>query len=234
MIPIETFFNLVQSGDLAQVKAALDADAELAHARALDGLSALMMAVYYRQPAIARLLLKYGAQPNLHEACALGLVETVETLLAAQPDQVNPDQVGVNAFAPDGFQPLGLASFFGHLAVVESLLARGVQVDSPSRNPMKVMPLHSACAGGHVDIVRALIAHGAPVNARQAEGFTPLHSAAQNGDLEIIRLLLDAGADPLAADDEGQTPLALAEKANQAQAAALLRPLTATRPGLSQ
>ncbi len=218
MIPIESFFKLVQNGDLAQVKAALDEDAELAHARTLDGLSALMMAVYYRQPAVARLLLKYGAQPNLHEACALGLVGTVETLLDTQPDQVN-------AFAPDGFQPLGLAAFFGHLEVVESLLARSAQVASPSRNPMKIMPLHSACAGGHTAIVRTLIAHGAPVNARQAEGFTPLHSAAQNGDLEILRLLLDAGADPLAADDEGQTPLALAEKASQTQAADLLRSL---------
>lgn len=218
MIPIESFFKLVQNGDLTQVKAALDEDAELAHARTLDGLSALMMAVYYRQPAVARLLLKYGAQPNLHEACALGLVGTVETLLDTQPDQIN-------AFAPDGFQPLGLAAFFGHLEVVESLLARGAQVASPSRNPMKVMPLHSACAGGHTAIVRTLIAHGAPVNARQAEGFTPLHSAAQNGDLEILHLLLDAGADPLAADDEGQTPISLAEKASQTQAADLLRSL---------
>lgn len=218
MIPIESFFKLVQNGDLTQVKAALDEDAELAHARTLDGLSALMMAVYYRQPAVARLLLKYGAQPNLHEACALGLVGTVETLLDNQPDQVN-------AFAPDGFQPLGLAAFFGHLEVVESLLARGAQVASPSRNPMKVMPLHSACAGGHTAIVRTLIAHGAPVNARQAEGFTPLHSAAQKGDQEILHLLLDAGADPLAADDEGQTPISLAEKASQTQAADLLRSL---------
>lgn len=218
MIPIESFFKLVQNGDLTQVKAALDEDAELAHARTLDGLSALMMAVYYRHPAVARLLLKYGAQPNLHEACALGLVGTVETLLDNQPDQVN-------AFAPDGFQPLGLAAFFGHLEVVESLLARGAQVASPSLNPMKVMPLHSACAGGHTAIVRTLIAHGAPVNARQAEGFTPLHSAAQKGDQEILHLLLDAGADPLAADDEGQTPISLAEKASQTQAADLLRSL---------
>ncbi len=219
MILMESFFKLVQSGDLAQVKAALDEDPELAHARTLDGLSALLMAVYYQQPAVARLLLKYGAQPNLHEACALGLLETVEALLATQPDQVN-------TFAPDGFQPLGLASFFGHLGVVESLLAHGAQVDSASRNPMKVMPLHSACAGGHTAIVQTLIARGAPVNARQAEGFTPLHSAAQNGDLEIIRLLLDAGGDPSAADDEGRTPLMLAETANQTQSADLLRPLT--------
>ncbi len=227
MIPIESFFKLVQNGDLAQVKAALDEDAELAHARTLDGLSALMMAVYYRQPAVARLLLKYGAQPNLHEACALGLVGTVETLLDTQPDQVN-------AFAPDGFQPLGLAAFFGHLEVVESLLARSAQVASPSRNPMKIMPLHSACAGGHTAIVRTLIAHGAPVNARQAEGFTPLQEKVlRPGDghrpPERQRRAQAVGAaqglGPLAADDEGQTPLALAEKASQTQAADLLRSL---------
>jgi len=216
MLSTEELFSLIKHGQIEEVQAALVEDPALVHAHESGGASAVLTAVYYSQPAIARLLIKYGATLDLFEASAVGDLEVVRDKVSAQPDLVN-------AVAPDGFQPLGLAAFFGHVDVAEYLLQAGAAVDSPAHNPLKVMPLHSAAAGSWTEIVRLLIAHGAPVNARQGEDFAPLHSAAQNGSLEIITALLDAGADVNARDAEGKTPLFFAMAQNHEEAAALLR-----------
>jgi uncharacterized protein len=187
----------------------------LINARSTDGISAALLAAYYQQPAIARLLVKYGAEIDLFEASAIGLVDQVEQILDSEPEKIND-------YAEDGFQALGLASFFSHLDVVKGLLARGARTDMASRNPMKVMPLHSAVAGRNAEIVKLLIDHGAPINERQADDFTPLHAAAQNGDTAIIQLLLEKGADPNLRDAEGKTALTFALAEDHTKAAEIL------------
>src|SRR5439155_4037813 len=62
-----------------------------------------------------------------------------------------PISSAANAWAEDGFQPLGLASFFGHVDTARVLVEGGADVNSASRNDFKVMPLHSACAAGDPD-----------------------------------------------------------------------------------
>ncbi|MFC3918361.1 ankyrin repeat domain-containing protein [Deinococcus metalli] len=79
----------------------------------------------------------------------------------------------MNAVSPDGFTPLGLASFFGRAEAAQVLLEAGADVHAVSRNPMQVQPLHSAVAGNHEALARVLVAAGADVNAEQADGFTP-------------------------------------------------------------
>ena len=216
MIPTEEFFSLIKEGSLEKVRAALDEDPTLVNARAEGGTSAALLAAYYQHPVVARLVVKYGAQIDIFEACAIGLLDEVENMLSADPEQVN-------AFAQDGFQPLGLASFFGHLDIVNLLLQRGAQVDCPSRNPMQVMPLHSAVAGRSLEVVAALIEHSASPDVRQAGDFTPLHAAAQNGDHAIVQQLLAAGADPNPRDAEGKTPLSFALAEDHAEVVDLLR-----------
>jgi ankyrin repeat protein len=128
----------------------------------------------------------------------------------------------VNVHAPDGFQPLGLASFFGHWGIVELLLLNGADVNSPSDNEMRVMPLHSAVAHRHLEIARLLIAQGADVNAPQQSGFTPLQGAVRNGHIEMIELLLEHGADPDLQGAGGRTPGDEAQSGNQPGMAAVL------------
>lgn len=216
MIPTEEFFDLIKEGSLEKVRAALDEDPSLVNARAEDGTSAALLAAYYEHPVLARLLVKYGAQIDIFEACAIGLLDEVEKILSADPEKVND-------YSEDGFQPLGLASYFGHLEIVTLLLERGAQVDCASRNPMQVMPLHSAVAGRSPEVVAALIERGAPLDARQAGDFTPLHAAAQNGDLPIVQMLLAAGADPSPRDAEGKTPLSFALAEDHGEVVSLLR-----------
>jgi ankyrin repeat protein len=116
----------------------------------------------------------------------------------------------VDAYAADGFFPLGLAAFFGHEEAVRLLLARGANPNLAARNAMKVAAIHAATAAGSFGIARLLIEAGADVNAVQQAGFTPLHAAAMTGQVDLAKLLLDRGADPGARTDDGRTALAMA------------------------
>ena len=210
------FWEAIQQGDRPAVEALLRRSPELAGARVGPGLSPALLALYYNEPEIAGLLVGRDPHVDVFTAAACGLADRLETLLSAQPDLAN-------AVAGDGFQPLGLAAFFGQEAAVRTLLAHGARVDAPSHNPMRVMPLHSSVAHRHLDISRLLLEAGAPVNATQADDFTPLHEAAQNGQVAMLQLLLAYGADLAARKSDGKTPLMLAEEHGQADAAAFLR-----------
>jgi ankyrin repeat protein len=152
---------------------------------------------------------------SIHEAAAMGSVRRIAQLL-------DDDPAAANAWSPDGFQPLGLAAFFGRPEAVELLLARGGEVNTHARHPFHVAALHAALAGPQPSIARLLIDAGADVNARQQAGIAPLHETAQNGDLELTQLLLDHGADPSVVDDQGKTPAATARAHAHEAVAALL------------
>jgi len=136
---------------------------------------------------------RLAAQQDLDvfEASALGDTERVRELVASDPELAN-------AWAEDGFQPLGLASFFGHEDTARALVERGAEVNSPSRNPMKVMALHSAAAAQDPDvrysIAKLLLEAGADPNARQQDDYTPLMAADQHGDVRLRELLVAHGA----------------------------------------
>jgi len=212
----EKFFDAICAGQSQAVKRRLHTTPELVHARDANGLSPVMVAMYYSQPEIAGFLVDKTVTLDVFEAAATGRTVHLIRLLAKQPDLVN-------AYAPDGFQPLGLACFFGQIEAAEYLIKAGASLNSPSRNEMKVMPLHSAAAGGHTKIVRLLLASGADPNARQQGDFTPLHAAAQNGDLEMMHLLLVDGADAEARTTEGKTPIDYAGASGKPQAVKLLK-----------
>jgi len=207
-------FEAIQKGNAREVSKLLEEDRALVDAKK-SGLSALLTAVYHRHPEIARLFVEHGAMLDVFEASALGDVERLRELLAE-------DSSRANAFAPDGFTPLGLAAFFGHPEAVRLLLENGADPNLASANAQRVAPLHSAVAGGKVEIVRMLLARGADVHARQDLGFTALHGAAVGGGEEMIRLLLDHGADPAARNVAGKTPADLARERADKRASEIL------------
>jgi len=212
----EAIVEAIVRGDGERAHALLQADPALANARTSTGESAILLATYYGRREIAAMLLAAGAELNIFEAAATGQTAVVARMLEAEP-------APANAYSHDGFTPLGLASLFGHAEVAGLLLARGAEVNVPSRNAMQVMPLHSAVAGQHLEIARDLLAHGAQVNAAQADAFTPLHGAAQNGQREMVELLLSHSAAVNPRSTGGQTPLDLALEGNHPQVADLLR-----------
>jgi ankyrin repeat protein len=213
---VQQLVEAATSGDLARVRGLLAADPSLANARDASGTSVLLLALYHGRRDVAQVLLEHGPRLDVFEAAAAGRLERVRELLDADPGLLD-------AYAPDGFYPLGLACFFGHPEVAELLLARGADVNRASRNAMRVTSLHAAVATNQVRIAKALLARGADVDARQQQGWTPLHGAAAEGKLELVALLLAHAADPNARSDDGKTPLASALERHQAAAAEVLR-----------
>jgi ankyrin repeat protein len=200
MVAAETdFWQAVKAGDQRADESFVAGDSRLASA-SLDGVSAILLAMYCHRPAVAASLRPHVAELDIFEACALGDLGRVKALLAS-------DGRLANAVAEDGFGALGLACFFDHEGVVRALLASGALVDAASSNGMRVMPLHSAAAARSVAIARLLLEHGAPVNARQGQGksgSTPLMEAAYNGQEDLVDVLMRHGADPVMRDEDGK------------------------------
>jgi len=154
-------------------------------------MSEVLQAIYQRDQARVDELLAREPELDVFEAAAVGRTERLRELL-------DDDPALANAWAEDGFQPLGLASFFGRVDAARLLVEHGAEVNSASRNDFKVMPLHSAAATGdpeaRYELAKLLLEHGADANARQQDDFTPLMAADQHGDKHLRSLLVEHGA----------------------------------------
>jgi uncharacterized protein len=210
------FIKAVTEGNAVKARELLRKNPSLAKTKGQDGVSALLLAVYHGRNEVVNLLLATGMELDIFEAAATGRAERVRALLKGNPALAN-------AFAPDGFTPLGFAAFFGHREAVKVLLDGGAQVNLSSRNALKAVPLRSAAVAGHLDIARLLIDRGAEVNARGEGSLTPLHEVAGVGRIEFARLLLEHGADINARGDDGKTPLTVALDNKQTEMATFLR-----------
>ncbi len=193
----------IQKGKAETLRTLLFEEPALATARDDQGVSLLMLTLYYRQEEMTEAVLARSTELDLFEAAALGRFARVRQLLDADPHLLS-------AFSPDGFTALHLAAFFGHEETASLLLDRGAPVNATARNPMRVAPLHSAVAAGAAEIVSRLLAAGADVNAVQQAGFTPLMGAAAGGRRQMVEELLRYGADPAATSDGGKSARDLA------------------------
>ncbi len=211
----ERIFEAIKAGDAGAIREILGHDPQLAAARNAQGVSAILLARYYGRTEIAELLENSGVDLDVFEAAAAGRVERVR-------EAVEADASLANAFAPDGFTPLGLAAFFGQEAVVACLLDHGAEVNAVSRNATGYTALTAAVARGHVVLVAQLLACGADASHRYGPGHTPLHTAAASGHREVARMLIEYGADPGAKTDEGRTAGELAAEKGHAELATWL------------
>src|SRR5215218_6706719 len=209
-MPTHAIFEAIQQGDAERVRELADAAGQ----RNDEGVSALLFAQYYGRDELVEALRPRRGALDVFEAAALGDVERLRTLL-------DDDPALVDAYADDGFFPLGLAAFFKRADAVRLLLDRGADPNQESRHAQIVVrPIHSAAAdGGSTEIVRLLLDAGADVDVKQPGGFTPLHAAAQGGNAELVELLLERGADREARLDDGRTPADVAREAGHGEVA---------------
>ena len=158
-------------------------------------MSAVLQAVYRGDRDEAERLAE-GKQLDVFEAAALGRTDRLRELLDEDPARVN-------AVGDDGFHPLGLACFFGHVDTARLLLERGADVNALARNEqIQTAAIHAAAASGDAEsdettryeLVKLVLEHGADPNLEQGGGFRAIDAARQNGDERVEALLLEHGA----------------------------------------
>lgn len=209
------FFEAVKAGSVAEVRRLVNESPALAGARDGNGVSAILLAMYHGKRDVASALVELGAPVDVFEASALGLVDRLKALVAE-------DASRLSAYAQDGFYPLGLAAFFGHLDAVRALIAAGADVHATARNPFKVQPVHAAAASRNLEVLRAVLEAGGDPNVPQQQGFVPLHEAATSGNREMAELLMKHGANPRLANDAGKSSIDLATEKGHSELAAYL------------
>jgi ankyrin repeat protein len=212
----EKFFKAIQAGDRDKVERMLRKTPDLILSKDENNLSPVMIAMYYHKFEIANLILDRMVALTVFEAAATGRLVHLISNLAHKPELVN-------AYSEDGFQPLGLAAFFGKNEAVKYLIKAGAEVNSPSKNSLGVTPLQSAVAGGHLEITLLLLEAGASPNVRDRSGYTPLHAAAQNGHIEIVRSLIFGGANVEVVSEKNEKPLDMALKSEHDEVVNLLK-----------
>jgi ankyrin repeat protein len=159
-------------------------------------MSELLQALYRGDQGRVDSLVAQNPELNVFEAAALGKSERLRQLLGQ-------DRSLANAYGDDGFQPLGLASFFGHAEAARVLLDAGADPNTLGRNEhIQTNALHAAAAGENADedtryeLCKLLLERGAdPTIPQGRNDFRAIDAARQNGDERLERLLIEHGAD---------------------------------------
>ncbi len=209
--------TLIENNEVEQVIALLSQKPLLAAELTSNLISPVLLACYYQKQDLANSIAAYIPKLNIFDACALGKLAEVNTLI------INNSSL-LSTYSADGFTPLGLACYFAHEDVVAFLLSRGAEVNLPSKNGFNVFPIHSAVAANNIKITRLLLDKGAYPNVCQKSGVAPLHTAAQLGNIELIILLLEHGAEVTLRMEGGKLPSDLAADKGFKEIADILRP----------
>lgn len=160
------------------------------------GATAFWRAAYATDVAAMRLLVKYGADPNV----------STMNLSERRRNEEEPEDSAETA-DPSGLPPVPV----GGPAVHPLHAASGVGYGTS-----RVGQQHRHVPDGWLPAVRYLVEElGVDVNVRDHEGYSAVHNAAARGDNEMIRYLVEKGADVTFVSRRGQTTVDMANGPQQ-------------------
>ena len=153
-------------------------------------MSKLLEALHSGQHEEVAAMLAEDPELDVFEAAALGKADRVRKLLAENPSRAN-------AYGDDGFQPLTLACFYGHVEAAKVLLDAGADPTTLGRNPhIQTNALHAAVASENkgpelrYELAELLLERGADPSIRQGtDDFRAIDAARQDGDERLEALL---------------------------------------------
>ncbi len=154
-----------------------------------SGSTAFWRAAYGTDLAAMKLLVAYGADPNIP---TIAPQRPVRRGVGGAPGQ---DGTAANIAKPEPPIPYGGPGAWPLHAAAGLEYGEGFAGNA-----------HRHAPGGWMPAVKYLVEElGADVNARDNDGYTPLHHAAARGDNEMILYLVSKGADVTAVARSGQT-----------------------------
>ena len=135
-------------------------------------------------------LMAQGPELDVFEAAAFGNAERLREILATEPQSAN-------AYGDDGFQPLPLACFYGHVEAARVLLEHGADPNTLGRHEhIKTNALHAAAASENkgpevrYELCKLVLDNGADPSIPQGgSDFRAIDAARQNGDERLEALL---------------------------------------------
>lgn len=240
--------DAIRSGNVERVRRLINAHPHPLWGRDYHGNTPLMLAVKQGDPAMVKMLLDCGADPNetafagaplpLHLAAEMGNADIARLLLEHGAD--------VNRGDEDARTPLAYAKSKGHREVAELLAAKGGQSEDLGKlaweaayygnvGQMQALVakgldirahsdlLHTAADGGKIAMLNYLLDQGADITYTEPHnGFTALHRAAMEGQTEACRLLVAHGVPKDARIWDGKSAVALAKEFGHAETAQVL------------
>lgn len=204
------------------------ADASLRNAR---GKTALHIASYWGYIAAVEVLLKHEANDDKN-SCSNDSEEEEDD----DSDDID-DDVNYGDYCPTPFQEavrcdqrhimdlllpsagsrwqaksMHTACWYGNYDILESLLIKGLDVNTPDYRGSTPIQLAST---GNPRCVQLLLLRGAKLELSDSSGFTAVTHAATVGSLEPLKLLIEAGAVLDKSTELGDTPLCMAIENNE-------------------
>jgi hypothetical protein len=187
----------VAKGDGVQVERLLAA--AKVDIRDANGRTPLLVAAHFGYHAIARVLIKAGADPN-----ALDLQRYDLITIAAVLNDVEMIKIGLagganpkNITSPYDGTALIAAAHLGHVETVQTLIEAKAPLDHINNLGWTALIEAIVLGDGgvrHTTTLKALVAAGANLNIPDRGGSTPLAMARQRGYADMVRILEQAGA----------------------------------------
>lgn len=134
---------------------------------------------------------------DVFETARKGDVATMEALCGSTAEILNE----ANA---EGYTPLMLAAYYGHIEMTTYLVKNGAVIDGKSKYGTPIM---AATVKNNEAIVDLLLANGADPNIQDTNGKTALLYCSTFGLNTIAEKLLKAGATTNLKDNTGNKPL---------------------------
>lgn len=191
----------------------------------------LIMATFYKNLEMMKLLLFYKADPNekttigritaLHYAICSGFVEGAKLLIekGANVHQFTTvykdfEKVDSSKQQYDEANPLIIATFFKNLEIMKLLLYYNANSNAPTKYSKKTA-MHYAAMVGFVQGAELLIDNGASLYIFDIDGRNLMHEAASTkfNNSVFIKFLKKNNLNPDLQDDLGKTPLHVAVRA---------------------
>ncbi|XP_035485407.1 ankyrin repeat and death domain-containing protein 1A isoform X2 [Scophthalmus maximus] len=140
----------------------------------------------------------------LHWAAGAGTEQALRLLLDHDTDVDERDIFGMNA--------LLLASWFGHLKILQVLVSCGAKFNCENKDGLSM--LHCAAQRGHTRVLEFIMEDLEDVRLDRVDksGKTALHLAAEHGQLEVVEYLIGMGCSHGLKDKEENTAMHLAAR----------------------